>query len=388
MAESSLRIQLVVFALVSASFANVYITQPVLPILQNEFGVDLLCVSFTVSVVILGVALANLPFGALADRFPIHPLILTGGLMVGICSLLCAIAGNIWLLIAARFVQGIFIPALTTCLAAYLARTLPSKKLTIVMGSYVSATVCGGLGGRLLGGWLHPPLHWRYAFVSVAILTLLATVLAFYLLPRDGASNATKTARAGYFSLLKRIDLILLFLCAAGSFAIFSSLFNYLPFRLAGEPFLFSTEATTLIYLIYIVGIFIGPLAGRVSNALGGGNTLLAGTSILGASLWFLGGETLTGVLCGLFSACVGFFCVHASAIGLVNGKLSSGQGRANALYVLFYYIGGWAGITLAGVLYDWGGWNGLLQMELGLLVIPLTAGLFERLRNAHRSPR
>ena len=26
------------------------------------------------------------------------------------------------------------------------------------MGSYVSATVLGGLGGRLLGGWIHPPL--------------------------------------------------------------------------------------------------------------------------------------------------------------------------------------------------------------------------------------
>jgi YNFM family putative membrane transporter len=32
-------------------------------------------------------------------------------------------------------------------------------RLNVAMGAYVSATVVGGLGGRLLGGYLHPPLH-------------------------------------------------------------------------------------------------------------------------------------------------------------------------------------------------------------------------------------
>ena len=36
-----------VFALVSAAFTNIYITQPVLPILQKEFSVDMVLVYFT-----------------------------------------------------------------------------------------------------------------------------------------------------------------------------------------------------------------------------------------------------------------------------------------------------------------------------------------------------
>ena len=63
--RSSFRLQFVVFFLVSASFANIYITQPVLPLLQDEFGVDLVVVSLTVSFVILGMTLSNLPFGVL-----------------------------------------------------------------------------------------------------------------------------------------------------------------------------------------------------------------------------------------------------------------------------------------------------------------------------------
>lgn len=80
--RSLFRLQLAVFALVATAFTNIYITQPVLPRLQQEFGAGTVTVSLTVSAVILGIALANLPFGILADRWPIRPIILTSGIMV------------------------------------------------------------------------------------------------------------------------------------------------------------------------------------------------------------------------------------------------------------------------------------------------------------------
>jgi hypothetical protein len=43
---SYFRLQLIVFAMVSASFTNIYITQPVLPILQTEFAADMVIVYF------------------------------------------------------------------------------------------------------------------------------------------------------------------------------------------------------------------------------------------------------------------------------------------------------------------------------------------------------
>jgi YNFM family putative membrane transporter len=51
-------LQTLVFALVAAAFTTVYITQPVLPILQREFGVSASIASLSVSAVILGIALA------------------------------------------------------------------------------------------------------------------------------------------------------------------------------------------------------------------------------------------------------------------------------------------------------------------------------------------
>jgi YNFM family putative membrane transporter len=387
MADTSyFRLQFIVFALVAAAFTNIYITQPVLPVLQNEFAADMVLVSFSVSAVILGIAISNLPFGFLADRLPIHPIILTGGILVALGGLVCAVTKDLWVLIAARFLQGLFIPALTTCLAAYLARVLPAARLNVVMGSYVSATVLGGLGGRLLGGWIHPPLHWRHAFVSASILILIATFTAFRWLPRTSIENKRQHITISYWELLKRWELLLIYFCATGSFLIFSSVFNYLPFRMTSPPFGYSTEQTTLLYLVYIVGIFMGPTAGRASNRLGTGNTLLGGVAVLGVSLMLILLPSITAVVLALLGVCAGFFSIHAAAVGSLNRKLSSGQGRANALYVLFYYMGGWLGITLSGFAYKQGGWSAVIYICLFFLIIPLSTGIAERKNRRRRT--
>jgi YNFM family putative membrane transporter len=382
--DSHLRLQLVVFALVAASFTNVYLTQPVLPVLQAEFAASTLQVSFTVAAVILGIALSNLPFGVLADRLPIQPIILTGGIAVAAGGLVCAFTDNLWVLIGARFLQGLFIPALTTCIAAYLAKTLPIERLNVVMGAYVSATVVGGLGGRLLGGWIHPPLHWRYAFVSAAVLILVATFVALRQLPRQPQADSVVTEQPRFLSLLGRWELVRIYLAAAGGFFIFSSVFNYLPFRLAAEPFSFSTELITLLYLVYVMGIFMGPLSGRISNRIGSGNTLIGGTLLLGASVALTLLPSIGAIILGLLGLCAGFFAVHAAAVGSLNRRLTGGQGRANALYVLFYYVGGWIGITGSGFAYTRWGWQGVILICLLLLVLPFMAGLGER-RDARR---
>lgn len=372
---------MVVFALVSAAFANIYITQPVLPVLQREFSADIVSVSFTVSAVILGIACSNLPFGLLADRLPIHGIILVGGACVAASGLVCALSKNLGILIAARFMQGIFIPALTTCLAAFLAKTLPAARLNIVMGSYVSATVVGGLGGRLLGGWLHPPLHWRYAFISSSALVLVAAVAAYRRLPRMAAGSGQRQKPPGFLSLLARGELLGMYCCTAGAFGIFSSIFNYLPFRLTAPPFHLSTALTTLLYVVYVIGIFMGPLAGKLGSRYGSGNTLLCGTLALGAALVLFLVPSFTAIIGALVCACSGFFTVHAAAVASLNQKLSSGQGRANSLYMLFFYIGGWVGITCTGLAISHGGWNAGMLMCAGFLFIPLYASLAERRR-------
>jgi YNFM family putative membrane transporter len=151
-----------------------------------------------------------------------------------------------------------------------------------------------------------------------------------------------------------------------------------LPFRLSEPAFGFATEQITLMYLVYVMGIFMGPLAGRIGNQIGGGPTLLLGSLVLGLALLCLLMPSVWAVVIGLLLVCAGFFCVHAAAVGAINRKLTGGQGRANALYVLFYYVGGWVGITLAGFAYTRAGWGTVVALALSWLVLPVVAGVNE----------
>lgn len=367
-----------VFALVSAAFTTIYLLQPVLPVLQQEFGIDESRASLTISAVILGMALSNLPFGRLADRYPIKPIIATGGMVVVACGLCCALAKQMPLLILLRFIQGLFIPALTTCLAAFLAKHLPVERLNVVMGSYVSATVAGGLGGRLLGGWVHPPLHWRYAFVTVSILVLVSTLTAVFYLPSHTRNPLTQENNEGFTALLKRSELLRIFSVAFLSFWVFSALFNFLPFYLAGPVFGASTQRITFMYLAYVLGIIVGPLSGKLSNKIGNGATMILGASVLAVSLLATHVATIWAVMTGLCGVCMGFFAIHAAAAGSLNQKLKSSRGRANSLYVLFYYLGGSIGITISGYGYQKFGWTGVTGISMVLLAVILMAGVVE----------
>ncbi len=373
---SERRLSLLVFALVGAGFTTLYLTQPVLPVLRAEFGVDAGRASLTVSAVVFGMTLANLPFGALADRQAVRPIVLLGGGLVALASLLAAFSGSLAFLVGVRFLQGLFLPALTTCLAAYLARTVAPAGLHVAMGSYVSATVVGGLAGRLLGGFLFPAARWRWAFVAAAALLGAALAAAWAWLPAEGQGGRAAPVR--FREVLFRQDLFRLYCVGGGAFFVFSSVFNFLPFRLHGPPFGWSTRATTLLYLSYLVGVATGPLAGRLCDRVGSGAALLFGSLLLGAALalsLLSNGWTLA---LALALVCAGFFTVHAAAAGALNHRLDAGRGRANACYVLVYYLGGFAGITASGFAWQRAGWPGVVGVAALVLAVPLSTGLAE----------
>ncbi len=382
--EGERGIQAVVFALVAATFLTVYATQPVLPILTEELGVTPAVASLTISAVVLGIALANLPFGVIADRFPIRPIVAGGGAVVALASVTCALTHSMGVLIGARFLQGLFVPSLSTCLAAYLSRTLPPRRLNVVMGWYVSATVTGGMGGRLLGGFIFPAEHWRLAFVAAAAAVAGSVAAAMRWLPSRPVSTAKPTEPSeGFVRLLSRPELLRMLSVAFSAFFVFSAVFNYVPFYLSGPPISASVRMITLVYLAYLMGIPAGPFAGRLTNLFGAGATLIAGAVAFALAIGLTLIPSLPVIAASLALTCAAFFTMHAAAVGSLNARLTGSRGKANSLYVLFYYLGGATGISATGAAYARWGWHGAAALGLGVLLVPLMVGVVEAVRRS-----
>ncbi len=372
--------QAVVLSLVSAAFCSIYLTQPNLPSLQKYFDTDLPAVSATVSVLILGLALANIPFGMAVDKLPIKPIIAGGGLSLSLSLLWCASAQSIEELTLARFVSGLCVPALTTCLVAWLSQTQLPARLPVVMGNYVAATVLGGFGGRLIGGVVFPPEMWRWSFVFVALLIGTSTVIALIVLPQGKSKNNLKRSKGSLLELLKKPELLMLYACGGAGLGLFATVFNYLPYRLSSAPFSLSSSLATGFYATYLIGIVTAPLAGKLSARWGSGRTLLGGVVVISLGLSGLFADHLLLTLAALLVLSAGYFTMHSAAVGALNGKLAAGQGRgrANALYILVYYVGGSLGIQLGGYVYEAGGWQWLMSFCLALLIVPLSTALLE----------
>jgi YNFM family putative membrane transporter len=126
------------------------------------------------------------------------------------------------------------------------------------------------------------------------------------------------------------------------------------------------------------VGVVIGPLAGKLSNRVGNGTAMVLGALVFGVGLAVTLIPRGWAMAAALALVCAGFFTLHASAAGALNRKVSAGRGRANAFYVLFYYLGGAAGITVSGHAYHLAGWHGVVALAGVALLVPLTTGMLE----------
>jgi len=170
---------------------------------------------------------------------------------------------------------------------------------------------------------------------------------------------------------------------AFSAFFVFSAVFNYVPFYLSGPPISASVRMITLVYLAYLMGIPAGPLAGRLTNLFGAGATLIAGSATFALAIGLTLIPSLPVIAASLALTCAAFFTMHAAAVGSLNARLTGSRGKANSLYVLFYYLGGATGISATGAAYARWGWHGAAALGLGVLFVPLTVGVVEAVRRS-----
>ncbi len=357
-------------------FGDMYLTQPILPLLSQEFSIAPATAGLSVSVVVLLIALASVSYGSISDALGRKPVMVWSTALLAAPTMLCAFAPTFSSLLVFRALQGLFIPGLTAVAVAYLGDLVEPRALGAAVGGWIAANVAGGLVGRVGSGLITDVFGWRVAFGVFAVLTLLAAVGMALALPRDRrhAHGDWRAAYRGMASLLRYRRLLGGFIIGGGLFFGFLGFFTYLPYYLTGAPFYLSPGIVSLAYLSYLAGVVVSPVAGRLSERFS--RRLLIGVglgvAILGISLTLI--PVLPIIVMCLFVLCSGMFTAQAVAPAFVNIVAPHSKGGAGALYLVFYYIGGTLGGVLPGLAWQSVGWVGVVGVCLAAFVVALLA--------------
>ena len=276
-----------------------------------------------------------------------------------------------------RFLEGAFLGGVAGVAVAYITEETHAGSMAAATGTYISGTSLGGLSGRLVSGPITDLTgSWRLGIGSALALSVVAALVFVLVVPpaRRFVPRRTSLGEVSRLALahLRNPRLLTVFVQAFCLMGAFVTVYNYLGFRLEGEPFGLSPTVTSLLFLSYLAGTWSSHRATR--SAARFGRRLV----LVGAGALMLGGLALTWVsavaviIVGLVLLTAGFFAGHAVASAAAGMLATEGRVQATALYTFFYYAGssllGWLG----GILFAAGGWTAVSAFCAAAIVVAM----------------
>ncbi len=362
-----------------ATVANLYYNQPLLAIMARDFHVSVDTIGFIPMMTQIGYALGILLFVPLGDLIERRRLIVTMLGATAVASALAALSPNIAWLIGASFAIGLTAIAAQVIVpfAAHLSQ--PQNRGKIV-GSVMSGLLIGILLARTVSGFVGGAFGWQAVYwLASAIMVGLAVVL-YKVLPVSNPPLKTTypyLMRSLFRIVVEQPTLREASLIGAMSFGAFSAFWSTLVFLLGQSPYHYGSEAAGLFGLVGVAGAvaapFVGKLADRSSPMLTVG---LGITTTTLSFLVFLGlGYHLWGLVIGVILLDLGVQTTQISNQAGIYSLPSSIHSRLNALYIMFYFVGGAFGSFLGA--YGWHHWQWPGVCVLSLLMLASAFAVF-----------
>ena len=350
------------------AFSTLYIPQPMLPLLADQFGVSPSDAGLLMTLAMLPLAIAPVMYGYFLQAIPARLMLKVALTLLALNQVCFIFAEEFWHLLALRLMQGLLLPAIFTALMTYCASMVAPGQVRRAMGLYIGATIIGGFVGRLVGGVFASYFDWHSAFLVMGLMQLLP----LFLLTRVEADASLNFARLDSRSISRVLgnrNYRFMFLSLASVFFVFSGILNIVPFHLRDIEPATTPLVISMLYLGYLVGAPMSLFSASISRWLGDERKgLLLGLAIHGFGLVMLLFVALQGLIVTMFFLAAGFFLIHALLSGLVNHMAQEHKGVVNGLYVSIYYFSGALGSWLPGYLYEGVGWQGMIYVFVLIL--------------------
>jgi len=384
----TLRILLILGALSAFGPLAIDFYLPSFPMLARQFATDVEHVQLSLAAYFAGLAIGQLLYGPLADRFGRRRPLLVGVSLFALASLACAWAESLEVLVLARFVQAlggcagmVISRAVVRDLCDPLASAKVFSQLILVMG-------VAPILAPLAGGWLLAWSGWPAIFYCLLLFAVLCALAIALWLPESRPAHAPPAPLSGALGQYRHLlaDRAFLGHALTGGLAM-AALFAFI----SGSPFVFiehfglSPQQMGLAFGLNVTGFMIGTtLSARHSRRLGPARLIRHGVwigaacGVLLAALALASPQHPAAVMLPMWgvTAAIGLILPNATALGLAGYPKMAG---AAASLMGFVQMGLGAG---AGMLVGHGVQHG--TSALGLTV---AAGMLFALAAWSRSP-
>jgi EmrB/QacA subfamily drug resistance transporter len=159
---------------------DVTVVNVALPSIQSDLGFSTSSLAWVVNAYLIAFGGLLLLAGRLGDLLGRRTILLVGLAVFTVASLLCGLAQSQWLLVGARFLQGVG-GAMTSAVILGMIVTMfpePAERAKAI-GVYAFVASAGGSVGLLAGGVLTQAINWHWIFfvnVPIGIATAMLVV--------------------------------------------------------------------------------------------------------------------------------------------------------------------------------------------------------------------
>lgn len=222
-----------IFIVVLVDLLGFSIILPLLPFYALQFHVSSEAIGMIAAVYSICQFVASPILGSMSDRFGRRPVLIYSQLGSFIGFILLALAGNVWVIVLSRVIDGLSGGNITIA-SAYVADVTDPKDRAHSMALIGIAFGMGFLFGPLLGGELAHAYGTAAPAYAAAAMALTSTLLSIFYLKEPAVHRsgdhkkgfAQYTQAISYFKIKNLRTMLLIFFFFALPFSIYVSMFS------------------------------------------------------------------------------------------------------------------------------------------------------------------
>lgn len=370
---------------------------PVMPTIQQAFGVSTVLTTLTFSLVLFVMAFGTLIYGSASDRYGRKPVLMAGLLLFVAGSALCAVAWSFEVLIAGRVLQALAAGSGVVLARAIARDVYGPEKLAQVIAYITTAYVLGPTLAPPIGGAISDLFGWNAVFMTATAVSIVVLILGGLIIHETHQNRGVRSKKNGlardYFLLFRNPVFVGYAFVPAFTSGAFFALATYASF-LMRDHYKASSGEYGLYFMLLTLGFMSGNfISGRLGNRVSTEYMVTLGcvvglitVELLVACLFIWPNHPVALFLPGaVIGIAQGLAMPHAQAAA-INAEPDL-TGTASGVVMFLHYFAAAAASLFLSTLYD-KTFFPMIEIVFILSILALGSGIFANACKRRRTRR